>query len=117
MISDSTINDGPGGSRRAESKHLPIAAQPKGEDWLSDSAEEVLAHLNSSSTGRGSKREANDGYPVGWRHSRECAGDNFHRTVPVLRGRGVERKTGAKGENGAVALAATPEPTLEAPGS
>lgn len=54
MISDSTINDGPGGSRRAGSKHLPIAAQPIGEDWLSDSAEEVLAHLNSSATERGS---------------------------------------------------------------
>ena len=105
----------------------------------SQSAEEVLAHLGSAATGLSATEAAQRlaangpnelkegkrvsplqiflGHPIGWRHGRECARDNFHRALPVLRGRGVEMETGAKGENGAVALAATHGPTLEAPGS
>src|SRR5450759_5017755 len=51
MISDGTIEDGPSGSPAS-------SAQPKGEAWHSQSAEEVLAQLDSAATGLSAQEAA-----------------------------------------------------------
>ena len=104
-----------GPTRRAERSHpmttaLAIAAQLKVEDWLSDSAEEVLAHLSSSATGRGSSVKRTMAIPWCWRYGRECVRDDFIAPCLFCAVEEWKWKRAQKGENGAVALAATPDP-------
>ena len=116
MISDSTIKDGPGGSRRAGSRHLPIAAQPKGEDWLSDSAEEGLAHLSSSATGRGSSVKRTMDIPsVGGMVASVFV--TIYRTLPILRGREVVMETSPKATECKNGIGSHTGPASEALGS
>ena len=94
---------------------LAIVAQLKEEDWLSDSVEEVLAHLSSSATGRGSSVKRTMAIPWCWRYGRECVRDDF--IAPCLFCAVEEWKWKRKHKEGNGAVAATPEPTLETPDS